>query len=544
MSRPDPRIEAARRKLNDLLAVRAYESGQGRLVHRPVELYFQIASACNLDCYMCSEHNRPKEWRRGRGATSMPPALFEKAERELFPYAKRLTIGVGGEPMISPRFLEYVARARNAGLRVHVMTNGTRIVDDQVAEAMVRNIHSLEISIDAATRETYERIRLGGSWNGIRANVARIHRARRGCAGAVLEHLTLCFVLMKSNVAEFADFVTFAHEIGADRVAGWAVIPVTEAGRVEALCDDHERINACLDRARARGVELGIEVDVPRDLEPSVADDMLVGLSKPLPTGHEPASVPPLGAGESAFVDFEVLDHVLPGGETQEEELEPEPLGEGMLREAARQRLSGGPVHCSSPTNSVFVFYDGRVLPCCHPHAIGSMNLGNLALQSFDEIWNGPLYRNLRMGLNQGDAPPLCRACSIVHSPPPRVEEAQELVGPGRSLADHYRGRELQPQQQELFVVDALAATFDDLSKRDEEASEDRKQLNLVLQEREAQLDHERERLADFESHVANLERVIDKTRARTTYRTLGWLKSLLIQKAPSSTGEQKEPKE
>jgi radical SAM protein with 4Fe4S-binding SPASM domain len=539
-----PLASSARRRLNDLLAVRAYEAGRGRLDHFPVELYLQVASACNLDCFMCSEHNRPPRWRRGRGATSLPPELFAKVERELFPYASRLTIGVGGEPMISPHFLDYVSRAHTAGLRVHVMTNGTRINTDRAAETLARSTESLEVSVDAATRETYERIRLGSRWNALRANLGRLDRFRRESPEGERTHVTLCFVLMKSNADELPRFVEFAAEVGADRVGAWHVIPVTAEGHGESLFDEPERTNAILEAARARGAELGVEVDVPRDFPPEAADAASAQMAVPPPVvvapgNSELAETETASGGEDSLSDvseeeFEVSDHVLPTPGECAVEPPPSPEGDGMLREALRQLPGDGRIRCSSPTNSVFVFYDGRVLPCCHPHAHASMSMGNLAVQSFAEIWNGPLYRNLRAGLSTGDAPPLCRACSIVHSPPPVLEDAELLVGPGRDLASYYRGRDLVPLSEpdpRPFVVDALDSTFGDLELRDHEANEDRKQMRAHIADVELSLDDLKEVREHLEGHYANLERIVRKTRADRIYLALVWVKSLFVRK-------------
>jgi len=42
-----------------------------------------VASACNLDGYMCSEHLRPVEARRERNATSLSPELLARLKSEL-----------------------------------------------------------------------------------------------------------------------------------------------------------------------------------------------------------------------------------------------------------------------------------------------------------------------------------------------------------------------------------------------------------------------------------------------------------------------------
>ena len=530
---PSAALARATRELNDLIAVQSYERGRPHASHRPIELYMQVASACNLDCYMCSEHNRPPEWRRGRGATSLPPELYAKVESELFPYARRLTIGVGGEPMISPHFLDYVERAHAAGLDVHVMSNGTRIRDERAAETLARCTKSLEISVDAARPETYERIRLGSRWKSLNANLERLVGAIARQPEGQRPHLTLCFVLMRSNVEEFGEFVEFGARIGADRVAGWHVIPVTEEGREESLQVERERSNQLLERARQRGIELGIDVDVPApfdledapqdltsvDLAATVPEQVSAALSAgpaPVPDAPPAARVEPPPAAEE--LEYEVLDHPAP------EPSEPAPAAtpaetdreHGMRRESTRHRAGAGRIHCSSPTTSVFLFYDGRVLPCCHPHAHAQLPMGNLWDQSFSEIWNGELYRHLRAGLHEGDVPPLCQTCSIVHSPPPRLENPEELLAAGNDLASWYAGRPAPgaPGEAPGWADPALLERFAELESR---LAQSGVHSDVVEAENRA-----------LKGHLANLERMLDRTGARFVWRAGGALKDLV----------------
>ena len=588
----------ARRDLNAELAVQAYDAGRGLALHRPVDIYLQVASACNLDCYMCAEHNRPEQWKHGRGLKSLPPELFAKIEREVFPYAKRLTIGVGGEPMISKHFLDYLERAKAAGLEIHVMTNGTMINTDRKAEALARCTTSMEISVDGATPETYERVRIGSRWERLIGNIQRLNRFRDKAPEGERTHLTLCYVLMKSNVHEFPLFVDLGKALGADRVSGWHVIPMTPEGHTETLQEDKARSNAFCEAARARGKELGIEVDVPEpfplrknetepeielpDFDPVIPfhiaaslvpptiegdpegqpddaeefafadteedaappesiDLQPVGMALPSATptrdqadasdkGSKPAkstksaktaksgktakttgtaaalaepkeapASEPVGSRRPAKISAEANSNgAMATSSTKEtpklegelaEKLEAASKAEattyqapqkgGMVREASRNKSQAGRIHCSSPSTSVFLFYDGRVLPCCHPHAHNTLPMGNLHDQSFAKIWNSLLYQNLREGLHEGDAPPLCQSCSIVHSPPPVVERFEDLVGPGNDLRSFFADRvpKSDVDAEKAFVIEALTKPWHKQYEAIEGLALDRKEL-------------------------------------------------------------------
>lgn len=544
---PAQSVDRSRRDLNAVLAHMAYECGRGHAAHQPIEVFLQVASGCNLDCYMCSEHNRPQEWRFGRGLLSLDPKLYEKLEREIFPLAQRLTIGVGGEPMISRHFLDYLERAKAAGLDVHVMTNGTRINTDKRAEALARCASSLEISIDAATPESYERIRHGAKLISLVRNIHRLNAYRSRATEGGRTHLTLCFVLMKSNVHEFPLFVDLARHVDADRVSGWHVISMTEDSAEESLQGDRARSNAYLAEAVRRGEALGIEVDVPRPFElgpgessvevevPEYADvvapDFLAMLAEPGAASHadrepddsevfefadqEESAPPPEPSGEATISASS--EECRPEGPAPAAGRVPE-IG-GITREALRRAAtSSGRIHCASPTNSVFVFFDGRVLPCCHPHSHVALEMGNLHEQDFAEIWNSDLYRNLREGLYTGDAPPMCQNCSIVHSPPPKEERLEDQVGPGKDLASWYAGRQPTSVDDEgtpSWVIEALAPRWHGQHRTIELLATERRHLadhaEALVRERE----HLHAHIGNLGTHVAGLERASGSWQGR-----------------------------
>jgi len=62
---------------------------------------------------------------------------------------------------------------------------------------------------------------------------------------------------------------------------------------------------------------------------------------------------------------------------------------------------------CVEPWLTFGVRVNGEVFACCGAPLL----MGNLAEQSWQEIWNGEAYRNLRRGLARGEAPESCRLC-------------------------------------------------------------------------------------------------------------------------------------
>lgn len=56
------------------------------------------------------------------------------------------------------------------------------------------------------------------------------------------------------------------------------------------------------------------------------------------------------------------------------------------------------------------MFHDGKVRPCCFTNEI----MGDLKKQSFEQIWNGEPYQELRETVNTDKAPFECSRCHFV----------------------------------------------------------------------------------------------------------------------------------
>ena len=481
---PIPSRASGRQRLNARLAWQALRRGAGAVIHRPVDVYLQVASGCNLDCYMCSEHNLPLDARRGRRLHSLTPEVFARVEREILPWSLRLYLGVGGESTISDHFSDYVRRSAAAGQEIHLTTNGTRLEREDVARVIADHVAHVHLSLDAATPGTYERIRNGARWERIRRGIEVLNSNRAASDPRGRCHLTLSFVLMRSNVQELPAFVELAREVGADAVSAQHVIPVTDEGREETLMVDAGRYNALRAEAVERARSLGMPLELPD--------------SYPVGEGKGADRLPSCVAAPSAA-----------------------PYApEVRLPESVDSSMQGYSVPCCQPNQATYVFYDGRVFPCCHPFAHQKMELGNLSVQRFREVWNHRLYRNLRAGLSSGEVPAICRICSLAHPSPSSREDAADLAN-HPDLAEFYGARDLDPVRAGADWTapsgwpesEGLTRCIVDLRQHGEDLEAERAHLDAHIANLEAELAHLRRHAATLQeershssAHIATLE--------------------------------------
>lgn len=151
-------------------------------------LHLDITSNCNLRCKMC-------EWRYKVPREDMPWELYKRVIDEGLKLGMRkMVLASRGEGLIHPKAAKMINYAHDKGLGIELVTNLT-VMNDELLDA-VSNVNRLAVSIDGATKETYEKIRKG-------ANFKRtIDNLRRVAANKRKTRIQINYVLQKDNYQE------------------------------------------------------------------------------------------------------------------------------------------------------------------------------------------------------------------------------------------------------------------------------------------------------------------------------------------------------
>ena len=193
----------------------------------PLFIAWQLNSACNLDCLHCCEeagHSMPDE------LDSVEVMDFCRQIVELkIPY---VAIS-GGEPLLHNDFLKISEFIRSHGISLKVETNGV-LIDDAMARRFAElEFRSVQISVDGATAESFEKLRIHGDWQ---KSIDACNRLVK--AGVTTE---IVFVPTKFNIHETADVIDMAHEMG---VYGFYTGKIMRIGRAaqnwDILCPSEQ----------------------------------------------------------------------------------------------------------------------------------------------------------------------------------------------------------------------------------------------------------------------------------------------------------------
>src|SRR5579885_2789595 len=181
----------------------------------PKFLQVEPVGQCNLRCQMC-----PIPFRRD-GPPYGPLAFmeFETFTRivDQFPGLQELQLQGLGEPMMHPRFFDMISYAVARGIRVGTNSNLTLLNAMRAERCVLSGLSDLHASVDGATAETYERIRVRAYFDRIVDNLERLIATRRRLQSET-PRVRMVVVAMRQNLHEFPDLVRLAGRLGIDSV--------------------------------------------------------------------------------------------------------------------------------------------------------------------------------------------------------------------------------------------------------------------------------------------------------------------------------------
>ncbi|BAZ50699.1 molybdopterin biosynthesis protein A [Nostoc sp. NIES-4103] len=141
-----------------------------------------VGNTCNLKCVMCPYHSAELKQTHStdffKGKKAMSWQMMQKLAKECGKGKIGIIIGSIEEPILHPKLVEFVQLCRQQGVpRVHITTNG-QLLDETLSQALLEaGLTSIDISIDAATPDTYRKVR-GADFNTIISNVINFIKLR------------------------------------------------------------------------------------------------------------------------------------------------------------------------------------------------------------------------------------------------------------------------------------------------------------------------------------------------------------------------------
>lgn len=173
-------------------------------------LQVESSIACNLRCVICP-------WRAMAASAAnqgiMSPDVWQ-ALRPHLPEAQSVDLSGGGEPLLQPQLAEWIGQAHAAGCETGFLTNGLLLDEDTAHRLVDAGVDWIGVSMDGATPDVYEAIRVGSDFEQVCRNLARIAALRVNAVPKTMINT----VLTPANIHQLEETVSLAQRLGVDQV--------------------------------------------------------------------------------------------------------------------------------------------------------------------------------------------------------------------------------------------------------------------------------------------------------------------------------------
>jgi MoaA/NifB/PqqE/SkfB family radical SAM enzyme len=325
------------------------EKNAGKIILDSTALNLEIATTtvCNIipPCVMCAKHVDPNLGYLRKDSRHIPEEIYQKLSR-FIPRSKKISLHGIGEPLTCPYLFEPVQSIDPNEVMVQFCSNGILLNDINIQAVLDHNISLIDFSLDAATPETYQKIR-HNDFNKVIQNIRNLieERDRRGQTIPAIQ-INMC--LMRENVGDVPEFVRLAKSLGASA----HIFHMNYGYSYKYDWFDYENQHCELDPINHdRNIEEGFRL----------AKELHVNL---------------MMSGKRSLVNMEdKSDYVYYNS----------------------NKSTSNSFYCSRPWDSLLITTDGYVYNCCYQNE----PIGSLEQSSIDEIWNGPMLQSIRASTSQ-----------------------------------------------------------------------------------------------------------------------------------------------
>ena len=178
-------------------------------------LRLAIDDSCNLRCPSC---RKGMIFHKEGSAYNLGIKLADKINEWLYDYKYPIQVHLGsdGDPFASHVYRYFMGQTpERDSIKYSILTNGLMFKEFyHRVPYVIKNLNELGVSIDGASKETYEKLRLGGRWNKILEGLECMAEQKQ-------KHgfrFVLYFVVQKDNYHEMEEIMMLGKEYNADRV--------------------------------------------------------------------------------------------------------------------------------------------------------------------------------------------------------------------------------------------------------------------------------------------------------------------------------------
>ncbi len=168
----------------------------------PITISLELVNRCNLNCIMCYKKHHTKT--HAQLSLKVLEKVMQECKDNKLP---SLIIGLGAEPLVYKEIKQAMDIIHKADIQdIFFGTNGALLTDEIIELIVKHKISRVEISLDAATSTTYNKVRRVPVLEKVEKNIEKIIACKKKY-NSPLPVIRLCFVVMDINKHETELFI-------------------------------------------------------------------------------------------------------------------------------------------------------------------------------------------------------------------------------------------------------------------------------------------------------------------------------------------------
>jgi radical SAM protein with 4Fe4S-binding SPASM domain len=212
-------------------------------MNNPYMIDWAITNRCNLDCLHC----------RGMAKEELDSRTILRVAREIPSLKPRWVILEGGEPLLCRELFEIIKIIHMSNIKIYLISNGMLFNEDLIKKFAEFDVN-LMISIDGADKESYEKIRIGASFEKLKRIVAIANEYK------ILDSCPV--TIGKHNYHQIDKLFKFADEIGYKKIVFLGLKPCKDYKKYVLNGKDYERFFSSVIKNRKK-YQMDVYIDEP-----------------------------------------------------------------------------------------------------------------------------------------------------------------------------------------------------------------------------------------------------------------------------------------
>ena len=344
------------------------------LESKPRAMIGMIMNKCNISCRICGIWARPN-WQE--------PDRILREIVELFPYMEDIC-WQGGEVFYMKEFNSMLAEGvKYSNLNQVIFTNGL-LLDETNLDIIAKGNVELVLSIDGASKETYEYIRRGASFETLCKKLELIKEVRKSTGAKINTYYNP--VICKTNYKEILDMVEFAHKYEFTSITLNPIRGVPELNIFEPIDKKaFEFMRKIIPIAEAKSKEYGIRFNNWMPIDCECSEIKFEHSSLDISESQKHIEKVKVQQKEKQFCNNNRLKR------------------EGAISKQNDKKRSR--MICYAPWQRLLLDNDGQV----RPYAICTKWIGHTKEYSLAQMWNNEAMQMYRRKIANNDFKDLCQ---------------------------------------------------------------------------------------------------------------------------------------